>query len=140
MEDRRPDEELLAATSEPAAFATFYRRHERRILAYFAGRLREAEVAADLTAETFAAALLAREGHDRDQGPGVAWLYGIAHHVLLMSLRRGRVEQKARSRLAMPPLDLTDELIERIDALRGEALRALADLTDDQRQAVEARV
>ena len=38
-------------------FTAFYRRHVRPLLAYFHRRTADAELAADLTAETFAAAL-----------------------------------------------------------------------------------
>ena len=55
----RSDEDLLAA-SDGASFEAFYRRHAERMLGYFARRTRDAELAADLTAETFAAALAAR--------------------------------------------------------------------------------
>jgi RNA polymerase sigma factor (sigma-70 family) len=142
VDDARPDAELLAATArDPQAFGLFYRRHEQRILRFFVRRVRDAELAADLTAETFAAALLSRDRYRAAEGaPPVAWLFGIAQNLLLQSLRRGRVEQRARQQLAMPLLDLTDELIERIDALRGDAISALADLPDDQRRAIEERV
>src|SRR3954454_15566783 len=53
------DEQLLEATPRtPAAFAVFYRRHEGAVLGYFMRRAGNAELAADLAAETFAAALL----------------------------------------------------------------------------------
>jgi RNA polymerase sigma-70 factor (ECF subfamily) len=141
MDHLRTDAELLAATGhEPEAFGHFYRRHEQRIVAYFRQRVASAELAADLTAETFAAALLAHSRYRPAKGPAVGWLFGIAHNILRMSFRRGQVEQRARRQLAMPPLDLTDELIERIDSLRGDANAALAQLPDDQRRAIEARV
>ena len=65
--DRSSDDELLAAArADPLAFGAFYRRHEERMLAFFLGRVGDAEVAADLTAETFAA------GESRP-APGTAW-------------------------------------------------------------------
>ena len=54
----RSDETLLAALDdEPEAFAEFYRRHVTALLGYFVRRTRDPELAADLCAETFAAAL-----------------------------------------------------------------------------------
>jgi DNA-directed RNA polymerase specialized sigma24 family protein len=53
------DDELLASL-EPGSFAVFYRRHVEDLVAFFMRRTRDAELAADLTAETFAAALVAR--------------------------------------------------------------------------------
>ena len=69
--DERSDDDLLAATrAEPEAFAVFYRRHVDSLLAYFARRTRDAELAADLTAETFAAALDGAHRHRPERGPG----------------------------------------------------------------------
>jgi RNA polymerase sigma-70 factor, ECF subfamily len=145
MADSRTDEELLAAVAaEPEAFAAFYRRHVAPLLAYFLRRTRDAELAADLTAETFAAALDGSHRFDPRRGPAVAWLYGIARRQLAHALRRGAVEDRARRRLRMAPLDLTDEALERVEALAAldsTALRdALTALPDDQRAAVRARV
>jgi RNA polymerase sigma factor (sigma-70 family) len=145
MADSRTDEELLAAVAdEPEAFAAFYRRHVAPLLAYFMRRTREAELAADLTAETFAAALDGLHRFDPRRGPAVAWLYGIARRQLAHALRRGAVEDRARRRLRMAPLDLTDEALERVEALAAldsTALHAaLTALPDEQRAAVRARV
>jgi RNA polymerase sigma factor (sigma-70 family) len=135
------DEELLsAARCDPAAFGAFYRRFEERMLRYFLSRVGDDEVAADLTAETFAAALASVGRFRAKKGPAAAWLFGIAHNTLAMSARRGRVEARARRRLGMPPLELTDALIERIDTLAGPALELVGDLPAEQEQAVRARV
>jgi RNA polymerase sigma factor (sigma-70 family) len=145
--DERSDSDLLAATrAEPEAFAVFYRRHVGPLLAYFARRTRDAEVAADLTAETFAAALGGAHRHRPERGPAVAWLYGIARHQLAQAARRGAVEDRARRRLGMNPLTLTDEALERVEALafadaNATVLREGLDaLPPDQRDAVLARV
>src|SRR3954447_19926164 len=111
----RSDEDLLRATAhDPPAFAELYRRHERAVVLYFLRRTGSAELAADLTAETFAATLASvKRFEPRGEGSGTAWLFGIARHVLARSARRRRVEDNARKRLKMPPLALTDELLER---------------------------
>lgn len=134
------DELLLAARSEPAAFGAFYRRHEERLLRYFLTRVGDAEVAADLTAETFAAALAGVGRFRPRRGPAPAWLFGIARNTLAMSQRRGRVEARARHRIGLPPLELTDELVERIETLSGPALELVEQLPPDQEQAIRARV
>jgi RNA polymerase sigma factor (sigma-70 family) len=145
--DERSDDDLLAATrTEPEAFAVFYRRHAKALLAYFARRTRDAELAADLTAETFAAALGGAHRHRPEKGPAVAWLYGIARRQLAHAARKGAVEDRARRRLGMAPLQLTDEALERVEALAtadasAQLLReGLAALPGDQREAVLARV
>ena len=139
--DDAPDEELLAtARAEPAAFGAFYRRHEDRVLSYFLARVGEPEVAADLTAETFAAALASSHRFRPRRKPAAAWLFGIARNNLAMSRRRGRVEARARRRLGMAPLALTDESVERITALDRSALALVDALPGDQQDAVRARV
>ena len=139
--ERSSDEELLQASRrEPAAFGVFYGRHEGRILRYFLARVGDAEVAADLTAETFASALAGTHRFRPRKGPAVAWLFGIAHNTLAASKRRGQVEARSRRRIGTPPLVLTNELVERIEALSGPALELLDDLPAAQQQALRARV
>ena len=143
----RSDEDLLAAAcEEPEAFAVFYRRHVRALSAYFWRRSRDAETTADLTAETFAAALDGCARFDATRGPAIGWLYGIAHRQLGTLARRGAVEQRARRRMGMARLELDDDALERIeaDAVRegpqARVLEELAELPAQQRAAVEARV
>src|SRR4051794_5453129 len=126
---------------EPSEFGAFYARHEDAILLFFLRRGATPDLAADLTAETFAAALCSLDRFEPDGPPLIAWLYGIARNVLAMSRRRGAVEARARKRLGMEPLLLTDAAIEAIDSLgSGEASRVLAELPSEQREAIEARV
>src|SRR4051794_41404926 len=107
MTDPRSDEALLAvARREPAAFAVFYRRHVRALLGYFLRRTRDPELAADLTAETFAAALDGCHRFRPERGPAVGWLYGIARRQLAHAQRRGAGEDRARRRLGMAPPEL----------------------------------
>jgi RNA polymerase sigma factor (sigma-70 family) len=135
------DEELLsAARSDPGAFGALYGRFEERMLRFFLSRVGDPEVAADLTAETFAAALASVGRFRAKKGAAGAWLFGIAHNTLAMSARRGRVEARARQRMGMPPLELTDTLLERIDALGGPALERVRELPPEQQRAVRARV
>ncbi len=118
----------------------------RALAAYFWRRSRDAETTADLTAETFAAALDGCRRFDPDRGPAIGWLYGIANRQLgrLAAPRRGR--ERHRRRMGMARLELVDEQLERIeaDALREgphtRVLEELAGLPVDQRAAVEARV
>lgn len=124
------------------AFAAFYRRHERAMVALLLRRTGSAEVAADLASEVFAAALLGWRRGERPQLSEPAWLYGIARHKLIDSYRRGRVEDEARRRLGMHPVVLSDESVARVEALHGEtpALDLVQSLPADQREAVTARV
>jgi RNA polymerase sigma-70 factor (ECF subfamily) len=138
------DAELAAATpGDPQAFGELYRRHERAVLAYFLHWCRSPELAADLTAETFAAALGSLPSYESDRGEVRAWLFGIARHVLARSVESGRVEDEARRRLGMPAVLVDDETLERIEAiasLNGSALRLLDELPEPMRSAVSGRV
>ncbi len=138
------DSELLELTVEdPDAFGAFYDRFEEELLAFFMRATRRAEVAADLTAEAFAAALSSARLYRGELGSARAWLFGIARHELADTWQRGRVEDRARRRLGLEPINLSDEALERIDeldALGTGVLRLLDDLPDDQRAAVRGRV
>jgi RNA polymerase sigma factor (sigma-70 family) len=141
--ERLPDDELLALTPRrPEAFAVFYRRHEQTLLGWLMRQTGDPELAADLSAETFAAALLGVRRFDAQRGPALAWTFGIAHHKLQRARERGRVEDRARRRLGLPPLVLEDEALERVARLGGEARvdALLAQLPHAQAEAIRARV
>jgi RNA polymerase sigma factor (sigma-70 family) len=104
-------------------------------------RTRNPEVAADLTAETFAAALVARSRYRPQETGAAAWLFAIAHHKLSDYRRRGRAEERMRARLGMEPVPLGAEDAEMIRWLGEEAAARLVDhLPEDQRDAVRAHV
>jgi len=140
------DEELLAAAArDRSAFGVFYERHERAVLGFFGAVTRRPEVAADLTAETFAAALDGVRRFDPERGSGRMWLFGIARHVLSASARRGRVEDDARRGIGLETLVLRShhiELIEALVAAEGDAIveEWLAELPAEQAAALRARV
>lgn len=144
--DRRTDEQLLHATHEGEidAFGELFARHAETVLAYLRRRVGSAETAADLAAETFAAALLA--AHRGRVGPmpsGIAWLFGIARHKLIDSYRAARVQNAARAELELPRLAIEDADIARIDELAGDqlpAIAALEQLSATEREAIVQRI
>jgi len=141
------DAELIVASrDDPARFRELYDRLAEDLLAYFYRRVLDAEVAADLLAETFAVAF-ERRHRFRDRGkPGAAWLYGIAARELSRWYRRQAVELRATRRLGIERPALDDESIARIEALAdGEAahaavVAALTRLPASERDAVQLRV
>jgi RNA polymerase sigma factor (sigma-70 family) len=162
----RSDAELLAAArSDAGAFRELYQRYAARIHGYHLRRSSDEHAAHELTAETFAQAWLCR-ARFRDEAGGSAgpWLFGIARHVLLLSVRRRRVEQTACDRLgvlagldraiASEPdetwLDGLDEALASLPAAQQDAIRLrivedlsydeAADRLDTSPQAVRARV
>jgi DNA-directed RNA polymerase specialized sigma24 family protein len=100
---RSTDATLVArARSDAAAFGELYQRYAAVIYRYHCRCCGDADAAHDLTAETFAQAWLAR-ARFRDEAGGSAapWLYGIARNVLLMSVRRHRLECAGLARLGL---------------------------------------
>lgn len=147
MTDEPTDAELLLASRDDTdAFAVFYRRHAEDILRYFARRTLDPEVAAELTAESFAEAFASRRSY-RDEGvDGVAWLYGIARHQLGRFFRAGSVHAAARRKLGMLERELASEDFERIEELvdfeplREALIEALDALPVHQQTAVRLRI
>jgi len=140
------DAELLRRSAiEPAAFGEFYDRHLAAILAFLAQRTRSTELAYDLTAEVFAAAL---EGAGRFRAPpddsAAPWLHTIARNKLADLYRRRRVDDAVRRRLGLQPIELTDEGLQHLEAIIAStdtpATGALGTLAPDERAAVVARV
>jgi RNA polymerase sigma factor (sigma-70 family) len=140
------DRALLARTraGDAEAFGEFYRARRGAVLAFLRPRVASAELAADLMCETFVAALTAVHAAERElpEVP-IAWLITIARHQLIDSVRRGRVEDAARRRLAMAPLELRDHDITAIEEAAAEAdliAELQAALAADQLYAFIARV
>jgi RNA polymerase sigma-70 factor (ECF subfamily) len=145
--ERADDRTLMAAAlDDPQAFAALYDRHAAMVLGYFARRTADAETAADLTAETFTAALSGLSRYDPDRGVPAAWLFGIAHNLLSKWARLQAVDQRARPRLALDPIALDEYSAGRIAAMvDAERARvwlapALERLSPVLRQAVELRI
>lgn len=93
-----------------------YREQARAVAGFFLRRVGDAEVAADLTAETFAAAVASQRRYDARRGTPAEWLFGIARHQLAAYHRRGRVDDRARRRLRMERLEPTDAALARLEA------------------------
>ncbi|WP_249021503.1 RNA polymerase sigma factor [Conexibacter sp. S30A1] len=140
------DAELLAAAAagDGEAFAAFYRRHLAEVLAYLRRETGDRELAADLAAEVFAAVLLSAGRYQPQRDSALAWVIGIARHKLLMSWRRGRVQERARRRLGLEPLALDDLDLERVDQLADAGVGRLEEMLDGlpalEREAVRWRV
>jgi RNA polymerase sigma factor (sigma-70 family) len=128
-------------------FADLYDRHARTLVQFFQRRTYDPEAAVDLMAETFAAAFRDRRAfRGTDDAAATAWLFAVARHQLSAYYRRGAVERRALARLGVERRALTDAELERIEQLAGtaelrdEVARALAELSDEHRQALELRV
>jgi RNA polymerase sigma factor (sigma-70 family) len=142
---RVSDAELLSrARTSRRAFAAFYDRYERAIAGYFMRRTRDPELAADLTAEVFAAAFVGGDRYRPDAKTAAPWLFTIAQNTLASSLRRGRVEEAARREIGVrAAVELNERSAARLEqAVAGDAWVSdmLRRLPADQQEAVRARV
>ena len=147
MSDRdvRDEAELLAAVGrgDDAAFAVLYRRYLPLVVRWCWHETRSRELAADLSAEVFAAALTAARRYRPEKGSVAAWLLGIARNKLRESRRRGRVEDATRRRLGVTPAAITDEDLDRVEELASldtDLLSRLDELPAEQRRALMSRI
>jgi len=141
----RADADLVAAVArgDDAAFAALYRRYLPLVVRWCSRETGNRELAADLSAEVFAASLTAARRYRPERGSVPAWLLGIARNKLRESRRRGRVEDSARRRLGVQPAAITDADLERVDELvsvDAGILELVAELPADLREALLSRI
>jgi RNA polymerase sigma factor (sigma-70 family) len=143
----RKGRDAAAQLASADAFGEFYEENAEAVVLFFARRVLDPDLALDLTAETFAQALLSRDsfrGSSRDEARG--WLYGIARHQLSQYWQRGKAERRALARAGLAPPRLSEEDHDRVEELAGTArLRAaarngLGELSEAEREAVRLRV
>lgn len=119
----------LAQQGDRNAFGALYELHHGAISRY--ARLKLGESFEDAVSETFLRAWKALPRYKKEKVPFVAWLYGIARHVVVDELRaRGRVSPTDK----LPEHSVDPDHDERL-ALRA----ALARLPRRQRQVLEMK-
>lgn len=118
------DEAILASLDgEPDRFAVLFRRHVEELHDWLLSRTHDAREAAELCAETFAAALEDAHRYDSGNGPPDRWLYAIARRLLADAQRRGVVSQRARRRLGLAALEPGDRFESELEEELVEAAR-----------------
>jgi len=144
--DSRDDAALLGARDGAAeAFAVFYRRHVDVVLRLCARHSLSAAEAADVTADSFIAALRDRASYRPQAGSARSWLLGIAEHKLADHSRRRARDNRVLRRLAIEPIELSArDYADYAELLAEESASvvedALAALPDGQRAAIRRRV
>jgi RNA polymerase sigma-70 factor (ECF subfamily) len=99
-------------------FSRLYRDNVRGLLAFLTRRTCDAQVALDLTAETFAQAFASRRTfRGTTDGEAAGWLFAIARRQLAHYFRSGEVSRKLTDRLAGGPVIATDADLDRIEEL-----------------------
>ena len=138
----------LEAPDRPSvAFASLYASNAEPVLAFFARRTFDVEVARDLTAETFALALEGlRTFRGSSEDEAASWLFGIARHQLSRYVRKGVAEQGAVRRLGIqvPAIssDDSDRIVELagLEELRWQVAGAFSELETGQQDALRLRI
>lgn len=123
-------------------FGAFYRTHLNVVVTFCVARVGDRELAADLAAEVFAAALIGRGRYRSDRGTERQWLLGIAANKIADAQRRGVAERRAQQRLGMAAIEWSEEDYERVAFLAGdsEVVRLLEALPVEQRLVVRGHV
>lgn len=146
---RTADDALLLRSlrRDPAAFEAFYRRWAAPLHAWLRTQVGDAEAAAELTAETFAQALVGAHRFRGSTGPeAVGWLWGIARNHVRQYHRTARLEAGARRRLGIAERAYDTAGWDEVDArasaaaLADEITAALDGLSPGQRRALQLRV
>ncbi len=135
-----------AAGLDRAGMAALYAERAEDLLRFFVRQTLDPQIAADLTAETFAVAVESMSRFDPSRGEPGAWLFGIGRHLLSGWARRRVVEDAARRRLGFVDQALSQTDLQRVEALidfaeLGRRVRTvLGELPATQRDAVSLRV
>ena len=140
-----PDSQLVrrAQKGDAACFGRLYERYFEKVYSYLAFKLGSPTEAEDLAGQVFLKALESLGGYKWTGVPFQAWLFRIAHNMMVDLLRR-------RSRRPSEPIDeamgLQDErrtvdpeamLVEKLS--REGLLRAVDRLTELQKQVISLR-
>lgn len=139
---RRPAVAPGAAASRRAEFEALYRANVAAVTAYFARRTRDPQTAADLTADTFLAAIRSFGRFDPAKGSPRAWVFGIAGNTFARHCARSARDREATALLGGHrelTSDETAEMLDRIDAERSGRvlLEGLAALSPLDREVVD---
>lgn len=124
-----------------------YRGQAETMLVYMTRRCYDAQLALDLVAETFARAHAKRSAfRGADEQAASAWVWAIAKNALRDALAKGRAERRALALVGVRTPRLSEEEIARVEELasigelRATIAHALAELGEEQREAVRLRV
>jgi RNA polymerase sigma-70 factor (ECF subfamily) len=100
-------DEFRAALADDAAFEAWYRRTVGTVYSYLLARCGAADVAEELTQETYVAAVARRNSYD-GRSEVTTWLCGIARHKLADHFRARERADRRRLKLEVRELDLSE--------------------------------
>jgi RNA polymerase sigma-70 factor, ECF subfamily len=118
-------------------FEDLYERFAADLFSFLVYRSGNRSLAEEVLGDTFEQVIRSRRRFDARRGSAKSWIYAIALNKLRDQLRRQDVERRALERsVAGAPRDAGG--LEPIDD-RDEVMRALALLSEDEREAVSLR-
>jgi RNA polymerase sigma-70 factor (ECF subfamily) len=120
-------------------FERLYREHAGGLYGYLCWLCGDASVAEDLLADVFERALRARRRYDPRRGSETTWLYAIAVNRARDHRRRSSAERRAVARLGTEARDAAHAGGEEAFAARDELARAIATLSDEEREVIALR-
>jgi RNA polymerase sigma-70 factor (ECF subfamily) len=131
------DERLLveAAQRDSSKFADLYERHFERVYAFVARRVRNRDVAEDLTADVFHKALANLTRYEWRGAPFGAWLIRIAANAVADRSKRANREVLGSDDIPDAVVEPDLDLIEH----RARLFRLVAELPVDQRTVIVER-
>ncbi len=121
-----------------AEFERLYAEHAQRLFGFLVYRTGDRALAEDLVADTFEAAYRARGRFDRRRASARTWLYAIALNLLRDQGRRQAAQARAYERTTAAEAGSGDDALDRV-AERDRIMRALAGLSDEERECVALR-
>jgi RNA polymerase sigma-70 factor (ECF subfamily) len=128
-----------AKAYDPEALAELYDHYGPRMYAYIYRRVSDATLAEDLTAELFLRVLLALRNEQAWRDSFIAWLYRVAHNLVVDHYRRQPAVASQSLDESLAAQD-GDPIASAEDALARERLRsAIGRLTQDQQQVLALR-
>ena len=136
LEDLEVERSMVeAARRDPARFADLYELHFELVYAYIARRVRDRDIAEDLTAEVFQKALANIGSFEWRGAPFAAWLIRIAANAIADQAKRAAREVSGMDNLPEPSATPDMEAIEH----SAHLFRLVNDLPADQRRVIVER-
>lgn len=128
-----------ARAYDPAALGELYDRYAPKMYAYIYRRVSDAALAEDLTSELFVRVLNAVQNEQAWRDSFVAWLYRIAHNLVVDTYRRRLppslpLEDLPLESDAADPAEVVQEAVD-----RSRLRVAIGQLTSDQQQVLALR-
>jgi RNA polymerase sigma-70 factor (ECF subfamily) len=121
-----------------ADFEALYAAEAQGLYGFLAYRTGDRSLAEDLLADTFERALRSRKRYDAARGSQRTWLYAIAMNLLRDNARRAAAEGRAIEKVGHAVPGGVSDAMDSVER-RDELQRALATLTDEEREAIALR-